>query len=425
MQVEQHIVDIQTRLSDNSAKNLKDALNQIATDKPDNAYIQLAAAQSSAEQGDIQGALKRVENALGKMPDLTRALQLKARLISFEKKSDLPALEFLNAHLEKFPQNAELRLFYANALIDNEKRDEAKKELLKITDHKTAGGFALVFLGEIYLKESNWKDANQVLKKAMLFPETKENAQYMLGETEELQGNHDTALEWYTQVGPSAFHVPATLRAVLLLKQKKEYADAIYLLHNSTPITLEEQKQLLLAEMDILNASQRHEDTLELANEILTKIPDDPDVLYMRAITATKVKKWDIAELDLKKILKQNPNNANALNALGFTLSFQKERIQEALQHINQALAIAPNNPDFIDSLGWTYYRAGDIPKALTYLKQANDLSDDATIAAHFGEVLWMNNQKDLAMGVWKKALKNPDAEELKETLNRLKVDLK
>lgn len=145
----------------------------------------------------------------------------------------------------------------------------------------------------------------------------------------------------------------------------------------------------------------------------------------MRAITAVKLKDWDLAEKDLKLVLKQNPKNANALNILGYMLSLNKSRLQEALDYLNQALSIAPNNPAFMDSMGWAYYQLGDLQNALAFLNKANELAKDSQIAAHLGEVLWTSNNKKEAMLVWQKALKyNDENEELLQTLKRLNVNL-
>lgn len=424
-QVDQYIAEIQARLSEASAKNLKEALSQIARQRPNDAYAHLTAAQSAAQLGDIKNANRWVDSALTLTPDLTRALELKARLIRYVSDSDTPALQFLSEKVHAFPKNKELRLFYASALIDNGKTDQAKAELNQLTNDKQLGGQALLFLGEILLKENKLQDATNALQKALDYPETRDSAQYLLGETEERQGNIQAAIRWYADLEPGTYQIPGALKAVALLKTLKAYKEAISVIHNSTPNTVEEQKQLILAEIDVLNSSQSSEEAMTLANEVLPKLPDDPDILFSHAMTAAKLKKWEIAENDLKKIIKQNPNNANALNALGYTLSFNKNRLDEALKYIQQALAIAPNNPVFIDSLGWINYQLGNTNEALRYLKKANSMSEDGDIAAHFGEVLWMSDHKEEALAVWKKAMgKDSENNELQETLKRLKVNL-
>jgi tetratricopeptide (TPR) repeat protein len=425
-QADQYLLEIQTRLSDASAKKLTEALNQLAAQRPKNPYVNMAAAQSAALQGDTKNANHLVDIALTLNPNLTSALELKARLIRYVADSDTSALKFLSEKVQAFPENHELRLFYSSALIDSGKTEEAKRQLLTLTKDKPSSGQALVLLSEIYLKENNTSIAIETLKKALDFPETKDAAQFLLGEAEENLGNNQAAIRWYADIQPGSYQIQAIVRAVALLKKQKAYKEAIYLLHSSSPNTLEEQKQLIITEIDLLNMSESSEEAMELANEVLPKLPNDPDILYSHAMTATKLKKWEVAEDDLKKILKQNPNNANALNALGYTLASNKNRLTEALYYLNQALAIAPNNPIFMDNIGWIYYRLGDMQQATTYLKKANKLSEDGDIAAHLGEVLWVNNQKKEAISVWKKAYKkNSDNLLLKDTLKRLNINLK
>ncbi len=421
----QYLVEIQARLRDASANNLKTALTLLATQEPNNPYLHLAAAESAAEQGDIKNANYWVNSTLKLIPNLTRALELKTRLIRYETKSYIPAINFLSTQLEKFRDNKELRFFYATMLLEDDKIEEAKKELTQLTDDKLLKGQALLLLGEIYFKENNLNNASDTLQKALMFPESKEAAQYLLGEIAEREGKIQAAIQQYSMIEPGPYHIAAVLRAVFLLKKSRAYKEAIYLLHNSTPTSIDEQKHLLLTEVDLLNTSKQSEEAMQLADEILPKLPNDTDVLFIHAVTAVKLKNWEMAEDDLKKILKQNPNNASALNSLGYVLSFNKNRLPEALNYLAQALALAPNNPAFMDSMGWVYYRTGDLHLALTYLKKANGLSDDGEIAAHLGEVLWMSNHKNEALIVWKKALEqHNDSEELLDTLKRLSVDI-
>lgn len=424
-QVDHPIMEVQRRLSESSAKNLKDALNQIALARPHDPYAHLIAAESAVEQRDINSATQWVDSALKEMPSLTPAIELKARLIRHQKNADEPAMHFIKKQLETFPQNNELRFFYANALLDTEQIDAAKTELNQLTTDPKYGGSSLLILADLYLKEKQWKKASLSLEKAQAFPDALDGAEYLLGQMEELQGNKSKAIAHYSNVTKGSYQIPAVLHAIGLLKEMRSYREAIDLIHNSSPATFEEQKQLLITEIDLLNANKESDEAMQLVSDILIKLPFDQDILYSRAITAIKLKKWEIAETDLKQMLKENSNNANALNALGYVLSFNHQRFDEALEYINQALSIAPKNPLFMDTLGWAYYQSGDYQRAIHYLKIAFGLSKHPQIAAHLGEALWANNQKDEAKTLWKKALQtNNDSEELLETLKKLKIDL-
>ncbi len=425
-EIGQHIIAIQSRLSTKSAEHLKMVLNRIASSHPNDAYASLVAAQSAAQQEDIENANRWVENTLKLKPDLTAALELKARLIRYQDTSDANALKFLQENVNKFSYNAELRLFYANALMDANQFNEAVLNLKKISDDKKYGGQALLFLGEIYHKEANNKGSEEAWKKALSYDDSQDNARYLLGQLAETQGKKKDAVNWYTQIKSGNFHIAAQLRAAMLLKNNKQYDKAIQILHDSNATTIEEQKLLLLAEIDILVTSGQIQDALSLTDEILSKIPNDEDMLLAHSVVAAKLKQWNVAEKDLRLILKQNPDNTEALNTLGYILSLQKDRIQEAKQYLEAALALAPNNPSYLDSIGWYYFRTGDTKSAISYLSKANELSNDPEIAAHLGEALWIAGKRDEAKSIWIAGLKNnPDNEMLQQTVARYKVSVK
>jgi tetratricopeptide (TPR) repeat protein len=137
---------------------------------------------------------------------------------------------------------------------------------------------------------------------------------------------------------------------------------------------------------------------------------------------AEKVDRLDMAEADLLKVVTKEPNNADALNALGYTLADRTARYQEALGYILRASELVPDDPAILDSLGWVSYRLGKMDDALKWLSKAFAKLEDAEIAAHYGEVLWQTDQKDEARKIWKKGEQlNAENPVLVETLKRIK----
>lgn len=367
-----------------------------------------------------------VDSALKIKPDLTRALELKAKLIRHQDDSDKNALSFLAENVEKFPSNSDLRMFYASALLDANRLSEAKTHLTQLSQDKVFGGKALVFLGEIAAQEEDMKTANEMFTKALAYPDSKNNAQYFLGQLAEQQGQIPEAIRWYSNINPGSYHVAATLRAALLLKNQREYTKAISLLHDASPTTLEEQKLLILFEVDILTSNKQLEDADTLISQVLLKLPNDADVLLAHGLVAIELKHWDVAEKDFESIITKDPRNAAALNALGYTFSLQKEKQKDARKYMLQALEISPNNAAYLDTLGWFDYRTGNYEEALSALKKAHELSKDPEITAHLGELMYAMGQREEAMVLLKQALeKNPNHDILTETIGRLKIDLK
>jgi Flp pilus assembly protein TadD len=128
----------------------------------------------------------------------------------------------------------------------------------------------------------------------------------------------------------------------------------------------------------------------------------------------------DKHEADMRRLIELEPDNAHAYNALGYTLADQTDRLDEALVLIERALVLLPEDPFILDSLGWVHYRLGNNDLAREYLQRAIDLRMDAEIAAHLGEVLWMDGERDQARTVWQRGHEDdPDNSVLRETLRK------
>jgi len=153
----------------------------------------------------------------------------------------------------------------------------------------------------------------------------------------------------------------------------------------------------------------------------LKQYPDDLNLLYTRAMQAEKRNDLAQMERDLRQIIKRDPDNAMALNALGYTLSDRTTRYAEAKTLIEQAHQLSPEDPAVLDSLGWVNFRLGNLDEAERYLRQALERFPDQEVAAHLGEVLWAKGKQREAKQIWAKFLKEqPDSPILRSTIKRL-----
>ena len=180
----------------------------------------------------------------------------------------------------------------------------------------------------------------------------------------------------------------------------------------------------LLTKIEILIESGKYEQALNEANRSLEIIPNDIDLLYARSLIAGYLDNIALAEKDLSTILSLNPNNANALNALGFTLSQLPDRREDAKNYLERAIKIAPNNPNYMDSMGWLLYQMGKIDEAISMLEKAYGISQDIDIAIHYSQALWSKGKKKQAVSILNKALAiEPNNKAVKEALNHFKVN--
>jgi Flp pilus assembly protein TadD len=125
-------------------------------------------------------------------------------------------------------------------------------------------------------------------------------------------------------------------------------------------------------------------------------------------------------ERDLRKVIELEPDNAHALNALGYFLVDRGKRLDEAEKYLTQAIALLPEDPAIIDSLGWLNYRKGNYDEALVLLRKAFGKLLDPEIAAHLGEVLWVTGDEKSATEIWNKGLEvTPDDGLLRGVMER------
>ena len=126
----------------------------------------------------------------------------------------------------------------------------------------------------------------------------------------------------------------------------------------------------------------------------------------MRGISYERAKRWELAEADFLKALELRPNHPDVLNYLGYTWVDRGKNLEEALEMIEQAVALSPRNGYIVDSLGWAIYKLGRIDEAVDVLEDAvNLLPADPEINDHLGDVYWVAGREREAMFQWRIAI--------------------
>ncbi|HEY6044269.1 MAG TPA: tetratricopeptide repeat protein, partial [Nitrosospira sp.] len=202
--------------------------------------------------------------------------------------------------------------------------------------------------------------------------------------------------------------------------RKGKMTEALQYLQNLPATNDQQRTQLIVAEAQLLRESGAYQKAFRLLSSGLDKFHDSPELLYDRALAAEKIGKTDIMEKDLRKLIQLKPDHAHAYNALGYGLAEHSNRLPEALELIEKAIQLSPNDPYIMDSLGWVHYRMGNINQGLSFLRQAFGMNQDPEIAAHLGEVLWVQGTKEEAKEIWQSTLKDhPGNEALLSTMKK------
>ncbi|QGX40734.1 tetratricopeptide repeat protein [Permianibacter aggregans] len=221
---------------------------------------------------------------------------------------------------------------------------------------------------------------------------------------------------------PSEIRGQAPIEALALtIMSPDNGASLLTLMRSRLEALPEPNKEWILTFAGRLAEQHYTDEAYALIDEYLQSNPDDIEALYSRSLLAAQLGQPERTEADLRRLLTIDPNHVDALNALGYTLADLGRNLDEAQMLIERAYRAKPTSAAILDSMGWLHYRLGKLEQARDYLSRAWALDDDAEIAAHYGEVLWKQGQRDEAKKVWQRAKRQqPDHAALKATMQRL-----
>ncbi|PHS22392.1 MAG: hypothetical protein COA83_11805 [Methylophaga sp.] len=367
-------------------------------------------------------ALSTVDQVLKQQPNREDALVLKAEILQSMGEGD-KAIAVLKRAADQDGASVSVRFSYAKLLGQNDKIDQSRAVFQQLHDEQAENEEVIFALGLLAMEERDGKVAKKYFNKLVILGDRGQQASYFMGLAEELNEDIDAALIWYLSVpADSQRFNSAQTRYINLLADNGDLDKArlhLKLLRKEQP---QRTIQYYLFEAQFLIERDQKQAAFDLYTEALKENVGNVDLLHGRAMVAEPLNRLDVLEKDLKEILAKDPNNHQALNALGYTLTDRTDRHQEALVMIKKAVELKPNDPFYLDSLGWVYYRLGDLEKAVNYLRQAVVIRPDIELLAHLGEVLWVQGKHDEAKQVWQRAIqKDASNKLLNDTLRRFK----
>ena len=377
------------------------------------AVASLAANMPAQAQSEIRQASQL-------RPNWEPAAILQAQLTS--RQSPQEAILQLNRFVEQNPQANDARLILARLLISEQAYEPARQHLEKLQASLPNHPDVLYPLSMLALQRGDLQASKAGLEKLQSTEFADKNAlHFFLGQIEEEQRRPEQALTHYQQITDGERLIVARVRAAQILQSQGRIDEAQRLIHNTAGRTPEERTQIILAESQILRDSKQFPAALSLLETALKRQPDNIDLRYDAALICEKLGKFDLLEQHLRHLLTLKPDHPHALNALAYSWAERNIRLNEAEKLIQQALAIAPEDPFITDSLGWVFFRQGKNEQALQTLTQAYRLKADPEIAAHLSEVLWSLNRREEASRLLNEvAQRFPDNEVIRDTRQRL-----
>lgn len=375
-----------------------------------------ARSQLSAMQGDLDSATRLVDQAILIKPDRADLLSWAGRLAVNVGNESL-ALKRYRESWQANPEDPKVAMSYAELLKRNSDLKTAQSVLAQLPDTPEMRFARLVFALDAGDQET--AEALYAGFGSASYEDVSEAA-FQAAQSAELLDLPRQAIEWYEKVtGENSLR--AVLRQSFLWAEFGEVEEAQNLLaqlriQNEPAV----RAQSYLAEAQILQEAGREREALQILSGGLEEIPDNTAMRYTRALLAVGLDQLELAESDLRQIIEVQPDNAAAINALGYTLADLTERYDEAEELIIRAYELQPDDPSIIDSMGWISYRRGRLQEAEGFLREAWEMLRNAEVAAHLGEVLWSRGQKDEARSLWKLGMElEEDNQVLRATMQR------
>ncbi len=370
----------------------------------DNPEVWIAYGHLTLRSGDLGGAQEAIDKALELRPLWPEALLLKVRILQLRGEGG-EALRLLADAVAARGGDMRLRAAYARLLTEEKQYEEALAQYRQLVKKHPDNSELKYTMGLLLLQLQRYDEAARELESIRRRGERFDDINFYLGWIAESRGDLQTAIDYYGAVTRGPNFLESGLRMAVLLARQDDIAGArqqLQSLRRKIPV---HGQRIYLVEGEILRDAERYEEALDLFSEALEYFPDDHGLLYARALVAERLDRLDLLEQDLLRILEQNPDNADALNALGYTLADRTDRYEEAYRYIKRALELQPENNAILDSMGWVLYRMGQYEEAIRYLRLSLKLKMDDEVAAHLGEVLWVSGRHEEALRVWNEAL--------------------
>lgn len=384
--------------------------------------IIVAQARMALSMGAREDALRHAQAALVLDPNNGSALLLKAQALGAMGKPEEGIADIRKA-LDGDEPNIELRLGFAQLLVDAGRHDDASEQLEIL--YQQAGNTnpdLLLNIGLLAVESKRSDAAIRYLEALLSTGEHSDQAHFYLGRIRDQQQEYATAIEHYSEVRDENLYIPAQLRSAELYGLIGEL-DVGRQRINSLKNVISNQAvlpQIITTEARMLQDAGDGAEAINILSEGLASFPDSGELLYSRALTADANNDSEMLRSDLGRLIEVEPDNAHAMNALGYHLADNDLELERAIELIERAHQLIPNDAAIIDSMGWVRYKAGDNAAALEFLKQAYELLPDPEIAAHLGEVMWVSGDKDEARELWNKALvESPEHPKLKQAMER------
>ncbi len=398
----------------------------------------LALADMAEAAGQTDRALTEARAALASSP---RSEDAAMRVFEYGLKVDKVRAETdARTFIAARPDSRRLRLMLTSHFADQHQYDAAMKELASMVK-RYPEDFDLVFMqAQVAYRASALDQARALLDQfvsvqtqrqraaaegATDAPAALSDAYLLMARISEDQGRLDDAVSQLAMIEDGGFRYAARMRQAVIRARQGKTDQALALIDSANADTDEEVILGASTAAQVLRDANRIDEAIKRLSAASVAQPESIEIKYELGMLYERKGQLKEAERLLREVIAQDPGHAHAYNALGYALADRNVKLPEALKLITRALEISPQDPFILDSMGWVKFRMGERAAAIDYLTQAYRKRPEADIAAHLGEVLWLEGDRVQALKIFKEGVAaEPGNATLNETIKRLGVKL-
>ena len=387
-------------------------------------FSQMQKASMLAAYGRYESAL----NTIGNLEKNSNRISIDARALKVQL-------------LLKLDNKEEANEYFSKIFGDGVNSDAANLRM-QVEDHPNAysieeslsleAGIAYAFyaIADILKDDADPNTALLYVRLAQYLNENSQKAILLAADLLEQMGQYDLAVAEYAKISPSSsYFLSSELGRVGALRDggkteaalevlyylSREFSD-IGIVHNSLGDFLRREERYSEAKI----AYDRAVDIYRENNNVSWV------VLYARGITHERLQEWDKAESDFRNALTINPDQANVLNYLGYSLIDRGEKLDEAMTMIEKAVSLQPESGYIVDSLAWGLFKLGKYETAIPHMEKAAELMPvDPIVTDHLGDLYWAVGRQLEAKFQWRRALSfDPELKDATRIREKLRIGL-
>jgi tetratricopeptide (TPR) repeat protein len=403
------------------ADRLPDALaiaKDVIAREPDGLRGYFAAAAAYEKMGRPKDAERMLRQALKRQPGSLAVYGALARG-RHEREDREGEIAIYREALVAHPHHAPTLSALADALVAQGRTDEAIRTLAELERRQPDDLRTRLRLAFLEYTSKRYDSAAERFDQALAAHPDQKEIHHYLGLVRVRQGDDARAIAEFEQVPPESDRFAESRIEIARLEEKRgDFAGALAEVEKA-------REKAATRPLDLYAASLRarsgdFDGAVRFLEGLLAQSPDDDEVLYSLGVVYGEAKRYDEALRYMNLCLEKNPDNASALNYVGYTWAEKGQKLDQAEAMIQRALALRPDDGFITDSLGWVYYmrarelsgsgreRDGriELERAIEQLERARELTGgDPVISEHLGDAYLLRGEKRRALEEYGEAI--------------------